>query len=115
MTDSSSPFEAVRRDLQATVDATVHDEMYVAGKTSDDDREVAQAVDERDLCSTTLPMLSDFHSRDALPGIMFNYDRSMCEKIFMSVLEQLKAAEASWKPSSPKWANKIVEYEKWQK
>lgn len=115
MADSSSPFEAVRRDLQATVDATGHDEMYTAGKSSEDGGEVAQAVDERDLCSTTLPMLSDLHSRDALPGILFNYDRSMCEKICMSVLSQLKAAEVSWKTSSRKWAEKIADYEKWQK
>lgn len=115
MADSSSPFEAVRRDLQATVDATERLEIYVAGEASDDDRKSALALDERDLCSTTLPMLSDLHSRDALPGILFNYDRSMCERICKSVLEQLKAAEASWKKSSPRWANKIAEYERWKK
>lgn len=115
MAENSSPFEAVRRDLQETVDATKRDEMYVAGEVSDDDCEVALAVDQSDLCSTTLPMLSDLHSRDALPGILFNYDRRMCEKVCMSVLEQLKAAEASWEKTSPKWANKITEYEKWQK
>ncbi len=115
MADSSSPFEAVRRDLQATVDAIEREEMYVAGLTSEGDCEVAQAVDEKDLCSTTMPMLSELHSRDALPGILFNYDRSMCEKICMSVLKQLKAAEVSWKNSSLEWANKIAQYEKWQR
>ena len=115
MADRSSPFEAVRRDLQATVDAAERDEVYMAGSTTDDDCRAVQAVDERDLCSTTLPMLSDLHSRDALPGILFNYDRRMCERICISVLEQLKAAEVSWKSSSLKWAKKITEYEKWQK
>ena len=115
MADRSSPFEAVRRNLQATVDTAEREEIYVAGSVSVNDFEEAQTVDEKDLCSTTLPMLWDLHRRDALPGILFNYDRSMCEKLCISILGQLKAAEDLWKKSSPKWANKIAEYEKWQK
>lgn len=115
MADRNSPFEAVRKDLQATVDTAEREEIYKAGNVSVDDCKEAQAVDQRDLCSTTLPMLSELHSRDALPGILFNYDRTMCEKICISLFEQLKAAEALWKASSPKWTRKVAEYEKWQK
>ncbi|KAF7507459.1 hypothetical protein GJ744_010390 [Endocarpon pusillum] len=115
MADRNSPFEAVRKDLQATVDAAEREEIYEVGNVSVDDYKEAQAVDQRDLCSTTLPMLSELHSRDALPAILFNYDRTMCEKICISLFEQLKAADALWKASSPKWVRKIAEYEKWQK
>lgn len=115
MADRNSPFEAVRRNLQATVDTAQREEIYMAGSVPANDCKEALNVDQGDLCSTTLPMLWDLHRRDALPGILFNYDRSMCEKICLSILEQLKAAENSWTLSSPKWANKIADYEKWQK
>ena len=115
MADRNSPFEAVRRSLQATVDTAEREEIYMAGSISIDGCEEAQTVNQRDLCSTTLPMLWGLHSRDALPAILFNYDRSMCEKICARILGQLKNAEVSWKRSSPKWAKKIAEYEQWQK
>ena len=74
MADSSSLFEAVRRDLQATVDVIKRDKIYMAGLTSDDDCEITQTVDKRDQCFTTVLMLLNLYSRDTLLEILFNYD-----------------------------------------
>jgi len=66
------------------------------------------------LAKTTLPLLQTLHSANALPAILFSYDRSMCEKICIMVCEQLETAEKSWRENSPKWQKIIKDWEKYK-
>lgn len=56
------------------------------------------------LLKSTLPLLDELNSKNALPAILFSFDRAICEKLCFSILEQLEEAERSWKKASPEWA-----------
>ncbi len=66
-----------------------------------------------DLKQTTLPLLFQLHQRGALPAILFNYDRTECEDIGIAILDELKAAEDTFK-ESPEWKRKIAKWTEWK-
>jgi len=104
MGDVNSPFTAVLHDLTSWTSENPN-------KT-----DVNENVITRDsLSETTLPMLSELNSRNALPAILFNYDRTKCETIGQSLVSNLKDAQNRWKETSPKWKAQLDGYAKWKK
>lgn len=59
------------------------------------------------LLKKALPMLDELNRKNALPAILFSYDRAICEKLCFSIWEQLKEAEDSWRKTSPEWATML--------
>jgi superfamily II RNA helicase len=116
MADEKSPFEAVRKDLSAAV--TKAAPLLNNGKTPeialDDDVEADDPANSHD-ADDILPLLAELHQQDALPAIIFNYDRAICEKMCRTVLTQLEEAESAWKKTSPKWEEKLREWEEYKK
>lgn len=98
MIDEKSPFDKVVQDLTAITmyqdepKTTQLDQQQIL---NGNDGQVE--TDESDLCSTTLPLLFQLHQQQALPAILFNYDRKGCEDIAYHLLGQLKEAEDRWK------------------
>ena len=113
MADSESPFDAVLEELTGVMERTVPMEMDASKGSLIKDAD-AIAIDSNNLCSTTLPLLCKLHQRDALPAILFNYDRHQCETIAKAVVRQLQESEAQWKDSSSFWKNKLSGFEKWK-
>lgn len=115
MADDSSPFEAVRKDFSATVNKSA---LQIQDSESPASARVDQEVDDpasnHDV-DNILPLLTELHQQDALPGIIFNYDRALCERMCRTVLSQLEEAETEWKRTSPKWAEKLREWEEYKK
>ncbi|KZM19932.1 RNA helicase [Ascochyta rabiei] len=115
MADENSPFEAVRKDFSSSVT-----KLALQIKDSDnaepiqDDMEVDDPASNHDV-DNILPLLTELHQQDALPGIIFNYDRAVCERMCRTVLTQLEEAETEWKKTSPKWAEKLREWEEYKK
>ncbi|PSK58644.1 hypothetical protein B9Z65_6659 [Elsinoe australis] len=109
MSDADSPSHAVIEELSQPLYATQDGFGKENGTTG------SKAVDPNDLLSTTLPLLSSLNARNALPAILFNYDRTLCEKICQSLMAQLTEAQNAWKASSPKWKQQLEKYEKWKK
>lgn len=73
---------------------------------------IDQLVDPHDLKSTTLPLLCQLHMRNALPAILFSFDRNQCEEIANATLEKLVQAESKFK-KKPEWdKNKIKQHKK---
>ncbi|KAL1630616.1 hypothetical protein SLS54_000487 [Diplodia seriata] len=101
MADHSSPFDAVVQDLGR--------ELYELEAKED------TGLDSESLSRTTLPLLYRLHEQSALPAILFNYDREDCESICKNLLNSLKEAEQEWKETSPVWAKKMDDWEKWKK
>ena len=66
------------------------------------------------LRSTTLPLLCRLRSENALPAILFNYNRSACEDIVRHLLGQLVEAEERFKAHDPKWLAKMASYKEWK-
>ncbi|KAF2702832.1 DEAD/DEAH box helicase-like protein [Pleomassaria siparia CBS 279.74] len=115
--DKSSPFEAVMQDLgrpltelQAQIGAQPKEE-----EAKIEDELERKEPDEYKDADTILPLLSKLHEQDGLPGIIFNYDRGMCERICQTILSQLVSAETAWKKASPKWKATLQKWEDWKK
>lgn len=72
-----------------------------------------KAIASSNLEQTTLPLLYQLHQRGALPAILFNYDRTACEDIGVSILKQLKDAEDVYKESK-EWKRKMEKYEEYK-
>jgi hypothetical protein len=112
MADEASPFEVVRKDLSQTI--TDLAQQPNQGSIEDDDPEVDEMELNHDV-NSILPLLADLQRQDALPGIIFNYDRAVCEKMCQTLMKQLTEAEAVWKQTSPKWKDKLREWDEWKK
>lgn len=115
MADESSPFEEVRKDLSAPLARFAwhrEDNEDISGGDGDVD-ELGMEI-SHDI-SSILPLLADLQQQDALPGIIFNYDRAICEKMCQTLLKQLTDAETNWKETSPKWKDKLRQWEEWKK
>ena len=69
----------------------------------------------KELLNSTLPMLCDLRARDALPAILFNYNRAVCEDIASHLLDQLLEAEDRFKANDPPWQTKMTQYTQWLK
>ncbi len=110
MQDKASPFDKV---LNVLTPETALDLLARVPSSAGSSVTNGDAVDSLDLRSTTLPLLFQLHKRRALPAILFNYDRSDCERIAFSILAQLVAAENRWKGGT-QWKKLMEGYEKWQ-
>ncbi|KAI8933310.1 hypothetical protein NX059_009935 [Plenodomus lindquistii] len=116
MADDKSPFVAVRQDLSRPLDKFATHDVMGAVEEADNNGQVDELGMEisHDI-SSILPLLADLQQQDALPGIVFNYDRAICEKMVQTLLKQLTDAENTWKESSPKWKEKLAQWEEWKK
>jgi ATP-dependent RNA helicase DDX60 len=65
------------------------------------------------LLDSTLPLLCKLRSSNALPAILFNYNRSACENIVWHLRNQLFLAEQAFKQTDPGWKSKIKAFENW--
>ncbi|KAI5803279.1 DEAD/DEAH box helicase-like protein [Peziza echinospora] len=65
--------------------------------------------------SKTLGMLNELNKLNALPALLFNYDRTMCEVLFITLTEQLVKGEESYRTNSKEWNRKVAEREIWMK
>ena len=66
------------------------------------------------LLESTLPLLCKLHSSNALPAILFNYNRSFCEDIVRHLQTELFQAEQSFKENDSNWKAKIRAFENWK-
>lgn len=107
MKHSDSPFDKVLNDLTASqkVPECIAKSIS-AGKS--------RVVSGDSLESTTLPLFVNLHENDALPAILFNYDRSACETIAKAVMDELKENESAWKNGSSAWKKKLSAWEDWK-
>ncbi|KAL5335419.1 DEAD/DEAH box helicase [Aspergillus crustosus] len=112
MNQADSPFEAVVQDLSTRM-STQRQQLQVSGEIQENSG--TSIVNPGSLLETTLPLLCSLHDKDALPALLFNYDRSKCEEICEHLLTQLEASERHWKATSPAWKKKIANFEEWKK
>lgn len=118
---SGSPFDRIIRELgsQLVENPTSTDDEDPRSDTeqesADKDLQSERAVEEAaeiasnlaTLLKSTLPLLDELNSKNALPAILFSYDRAICEKLCFNILQQLEEAEGLWKKTSPEWATTI--------
>lgn len=111
MEDPASPFEKVVEIL--TKEKAGDQEV----KTGVEETAVAKAETDADkkrdahLHKTTLQLLHSLHNSNALPAILFNYDRESCEGLGEALCYQLEAAETKWRETNPKWTSTVKAWE----
>ncbi|EPS44371.1 hypothetical protein H072_1643 [Dactylellina haptotyla CBS 200.50] len=64
---------------------------------------------------TTLSLLARLHAKNALPAILFSFDRTMVEKTATTILKQLEEAEAEFKKTDKEYLDKVKRYHEWVK
>ncbi|KAK5073495.1 hypothetical protein LTR64_007368 [Lithohypha guttulata] len=110
--DMSSPYMQLVHELEKSFVNENREDLYA---TRQDHSSLEKKVlDEEDFIGSTLSLLSRLHERDALPAILFNYDRTQCEQICQAIVGQLKEAEISQVKSGPKWEKKLEQWEEWK-
>ncbi|KAF3921200.1 hypothetical protein ABW21_db0203485 [Orbilia brochopaga] len=118
MANTESPFDAVMGELMSSRDAP-HDLHQIQATDTDKTGSENNEDDEHDndaaIRNTTLSLLSRLHSKNALPAILFTFDRTMVEKTAETVLKQLEEAEATFKKTDPHWLKEIEQYEDYVK
>lgn len=115
MNDNESPFDKVLEDLSKSMVDCGRGGDQISRRHVDTGAQEMIQIDENDLLETTLPLLCKLHERDALPAILFNFDRSRCEGICKAVIKQLTLAEQRWKERSPSWKKHLSDWEQWKK
>ncbi|KAK6356695.1 hypothetical protein TWF718_001037 [Orbilia javanica] len=83
-------------------------------ETNDDDDDDAHDND-RLVQDTTCSLLACLHSKNALPAILFSYDRTMVEKIVTTILKQLEDGEAHFKKTSREYLADLDQYREYLK
>ena len=112
LTNSDSPYDRLLVELESSFR---NDERQALQATRPGESESKGTTVRDDLTQTTLPLLCRLHEQDALPAILFNYDRHMCEKICHALLEQLAKDEFDQQKSGAKWEKKLERWEDWKK
>ncbi|KAI1817698.1 P-loop containing nucleoside triphosphate hydrolase protein [Poronia punctata] len=100
MTANDSPYDKMIAELQPVSPESAHREK---GPRADDDG--------RGLLDTTLPLLVDLHSQNALPAIIFSFDRSICEALASEIVRSLEDAESRWKDGNGDWKRRVEDFE----
>lgn len=113
--DNSSPYDAVVGELAQSFRDDTREPEYVTKSTTQTSSVAVKLSDPFDLVKSTLPLLCRLHAHDALPAILFNYDRHQCGKICQGLLEQLQHAELTQRKSGPKWEKTLERWEEWKK
>ncbi|KAG6161619.1 hypothetical protein E4U51_007000 [Claviceps purpurea] len=113
---ADSPFPSLRADLQSlTAQSAPVNSKTPKVKEPTSAKSVDPGTEASDLRNAALPLLTDLHRHESLPAILFNYDRTYCERILCFVNDQLKVAEDKWKADSPAWQRKIAKFEEWKR
>ncbi|KAM3510492.1 hypothetical protein MY11210_005842 [Beauveria gryllotalpidicola] len=115
--DVNSPFSTVQNELGSCL---FNPDVRGPSDLSASDRrdfgiKFSVSNEKQRLVTMALPLLTDLHTRGALPGILFSYDRDFCEATTGFLLDQLERAERAWKNYSPEWAKKVADYKTWKK
>ncbi|KAL8967736.1 MAG: hypothetical protein Q9183_002783 [Haloplaca sp. 2 TL-2023] len=115
MQQDESPFDKVVEELSKPIEDIKRPQSYTSQEGDDPATTEAMSIEEDDLYQSTLPLLCKLQQRDALPAILFNYDRAKCEGICKVIMMQLKKAEAAYKEASSAWKAKVRGYEQYLK
>ncbi|KAI4289903.1 MAG: hypothetical protein L6R35_000819 [Caloplaca aegaea] len=115
LVQDQSPFDKVVEDLSRPIQVSDRPSRYISRPEEVSGTPEETTIDADNLYQTTLPLLCKLQERDALPAILFNYDRSQCERICQTIVKQLRDAEVVMKETSPAWKAKVRGYEQYLK
>ncbi|RSL80080.1 hypothetical protein CEP52_017441, partial [Fusarium oligoseptatum] len=101
MESPDSPFHALQDSIEAS-------------QTAIKDQDPSGSL-RADHISNLFDLACELHAQDALPALVFNYDRLQCERAVKGMLSTLQEAELAFKESDATWKKKLNEFGQWQK
>lgn len=111
MQDTNSPYQELIAVLKATQRPRGKDS--IGSKVEESVFDTA-TVDPHELPPKiqygTLPLLNDLHAQNALPALIFIYDRRFCEDLCSILCRELRSAEEEWRKTSPQWKKQMEEW-----
>jgi ERCC4-related helicase len=113
MKRGGSPFEKVQQDLSRTLVKPATRNLLSTNHVCDGECN-ARNVNTEGLSSIILPALTDLHAKNALPAIVFNYDRGQCEKLMRDVMKELEMEEMVWKEANTSWKENLAAFERFK-
>ncbi|KAJ6258500.1 hypothetical protein Dda_6542 [Drechslerella dactyloides] len=120
MANVDSPFDAVMEELvhsHGTTDASYknHEKEGRSESPVSEDNEDDEHDNDATTQETTLFLLSRLHSKNALPAILFTFDRTMVEKTVLTIVHQLEETEATYKKTDPQYLKELEQYDEYLK
>lgn len=101
MESPDTPFHALQDSIEAS-------------QTAIKDQDPSGSL-RADHISNLFDLACELHAQDALPALVFNYDRLQCERAVKGMLSTLQEAELAFKESDATWKKKLNEFGQWQK
>jgi superfamily II RNA helicase len=114
MNHGDSPFEKAQQDLSKMMVRLAARNHLSTNHICNGECD-ARIVNTESLSSIILPALTDLHAKNALPAIVFNYDRGQCEMLMRGVTEELVKNEIAWKDTNVSWKENLAAFERHQK
>jgi superfamily II RNA helicase len=114
MNHGDSPFEKVQRDLSKTLVKPAIRNLLSTNHICNGECD-SRIVNTESLPSLMLPALTDLYAKNALPAIVFNYDRGQCEMLMRGVMEELVKNEMAWKATNVSWKENLAAFERFKK
>ncbi|KAF3097586.1 hypothetical protein TWF569_011327 [Orbilia oligospora] len=84
-------------------------------ETNDDGNDDDAHDNDKLVQDTTCSLLARLHSKNALPAILFSYDRTMVERIVKAILKQLEDGESHFKKTNRKYLAEMEQYQEYVK
>jgi ATP-dependent RNA helicase DDX60 len=102
-----APFQKVVSELGHEVRKAYENDLKMRSQLIKHVDEDESRSEFTDIATAALPMIAKLHEADALPAILFNYDRSSCENIASEILKSLNKAEKEWRKTNMAWIAKV--------
>lgn len=112
--DDNSPYEDLLRTIEGSFRDVAQEAVHVTSQIQPMTSSRCFTENSDEYVSSSLSLLCRLQERDALPAILFNYDRLKCEQHAQDILEQLQSSEEKQKKSGPKWAKTLEKWEEWK-
>ncbi|KAL7945665.1 P-loop containing nucleoside triphosphate hydrolase protein [Trichoderma barbatum] len=77
-------------------------------------QEISHSIFVRD-SGSIFHLVVGLHKQDALPALVFHYDTRGCEDAVNLIFTKLVKSEKEWKDNSSEWAQKMRDFEAWQR
>jgi len=113
LSDDDSPYPRVLAELERSFRDDKRETLQTT--RSESAPESADIPSALNLHESTLPLLCRLQEQEALPAILFNYDRHECEKVCEALVKQLVEAERIQVKSGPKYDQRLERWEDWKK
>ena len=106
MSNPESPAKVVLSMLSKSV--------YEEFDEEEEEEQKPETKQDKTYLKGNMSLLCDLRAKNALPAILFNYNRKECEDMTRDLLQQLQGAEQRFKATNDEWKARMAKYRRWK-